>query len=111
MAFMDTLRRLERLAHLINRKGTCIREDLARKLEVSVRTVDNLIQQLRDLCEVDIYFCSTRESYCFRAEVEIRFEFVVPRDCTGKVKGGSGLIGDFLWPAEFLRRGGASLYC
>ena len=108
---MDTLRRLERLAHLINRKGTGTREDLSRKLQVSVRTVDNLLQQLRDLCEVEIYFCSVRESYCFRAEVEIRFEFVVLRDCMGKVKGGRDFITDFLWPAEFLRSRGASLNC
>lgn len=108
---MDTLRRLERLAHLINRKGTGTREELARKLEVSVRTVDNLVQQLRDLCEVDIYFCFIRESYCFNSEVEVRFEFVVTRNCRGVLKGGSKLISDFLWTADFLRRQEASLNC
>lgn len=105
MAFIDTLRRLERLAHLINRKSTGTREDLARKLDVSVRTVDNLLQQLRDLCEVDIYFCKQRESYCFTCDAVVRFDFVLRADRTDKTKGGMKFIGEFWKAADFLRGG------
>lgn len=111
MAFMDTLRRLERLAHLINRKGTGTREDLSQKLEVSVRTVDNLIQQLRNLCEVEIYFCPARGSYCFCEEVDVRFEYVIPQRNTGKIKGGNSFISCFFAAADFLRQRKVFLYC
>lgn len=110
MAFMDTLLRLERLAHLIKRKSTGTREELAQKMDVSVRTVDNLVQQLRDMCEVEIYFCKERGSYCYTGEVIVRFEFVVGADCIGETKGGSSFISDFLWGADFLRGGGGYLY-
>lgn len=76
MAFMDTLLRLERLAHLIDRRSTGNREDLARRMGVSLRTVDYLVQLLRNLCEVKIYFCSIRQSYCFAEDIEIRFGVV-----------------------------------
>lgn len=111
MAFMDTLLRLERLANLIKRKSTGTREALAGKMNVSVRTVDNLIQQLRDLCEVEIYFCKLRDSYCFRGEVDVRFEFVVGVDGTEKVKGGRRFFSEIFPAAEFLRGEGRYLYC
>lgn len=88
MAFMDTLLRLEHLAHLINRKSTGKREELSRKMNVSVRTVDNLIQLLRYAIDVEVYFCSQRNSYCFRGEVDVRFDYVVQLDSSEEVKGG-----------------------
>jgi hypothetical protein len=88
MAFMDKLRSLERMAHLIKRKSTGRRPELARKLNVCVRTVDNLLVLLRDICAVDIYYCPVRNSYCFDADVDVRFDFIIVIDSTDDIKGG-----------------------
>ena len=46
MAFTDTFLRLQRLAYLIQRKSTGSPQQLADKLGVSVRTVDNLLNRV-----------------------------------------------------------------
>lgn len=109
MAFIDTFYRLQRLAELIKRKSTGTRKDLAQRLEVSERTVDNLIAQLRFLCEderCEIYFCSMRNSYCFSLEVDVRFEMIVPVDNSRSITGGRNFLVENFEVARFLRRAG-----
>ena len=111
MAFTDTFFRLERLAHLIQRKATGTPQQLADKLGVSVRTADSLLNYLRDLTEVEIVYCRERCSYCFARPVKVSFDFIIPLDSTGDLRGGRKFISDFLLDADFLRGDGASLYC
>jgi hypothetical protein len=106
MTFLEKHRSLERMAHLIKRKSTGRRPELARKLNVCVRTVDNLLVLLRDMCAVDIYYCPVRNSYCFDGDVDVRFDFVIVIDSTDDIKGGQKNISFFDWSASFLRRWG-----
>lgn len=111
MSFMETFYRLERLAHLIQRKGTGNRQELAEKLGVAVRTVDNLLLHLRSLTEVEILYCRERGSYYFAQPVKISFDFIISLDGEGEIHGGQKFISIFSPAAEFLRREALSLYC
>ena len=60
---------------------------------------------------MEIEYCRERCSYCFAKPVKVSFDFIIPVDSGGDVRGGRKFISDFLVDAEFLRWGGASLYC
>lgn len=111
MAFNDTFNRLERLAFLIQRKGTGSPQQLAAKMEVSVRTIDNLINYLRDVSEVDIFYCRERHSYCFKQPAEVRFELAIVLESGDSLRGGCNNISNYLLDADFLQCKSASLYC
>ena len=102
MAFNDTFERLERLAHLIQRKATGSPEELARRLGVSVRTTANLIEQLR-MWGAEIAFCRERGSYYFVKPVNLRFSVIEPLEREGDVKGGRNFFAGSLVNAEFLQ--------
>jgi biotin operon repressor len=87
MAFNDTFERLERLAYLIQRKATGSPEELAEKLGVSVRTVANLLDQLRNW-GAEIAYCRDRGSYYYVYPVELCFTVVKSSIDYAKVKGG-----------------------
>ena len=85
MTFIEKLFLLDRLHKLILRKGTGAPSDLAYRLEVSERTVYNLINTLRDL-GADIDYCNYRCSYYYKSEVVFAF---MPGDrARSQVKGG-----------------------
>lgn len=89
MTFIEKLRVLDRIHHLIRRKGTGSPRMLAKRLNVSERTVYNIIADLRDL-GAEVYFCPSRCSYCYREDVEFNFLPVVKMDYN--VKGGKNLF-------------------
>lgn len=72
MTHIERLYLLDRLHHLIRRKGTGTPKDLADRLEVSERTVYNLINILRVL-GAEIFYCSFRTSYYYEEEVVFNF--------------------------------------
>lgn len=108
MAFIDTFYQLERLAHLIQRKATGSPAELAEKLGVTLRTVHNLLEQLRNL-GADIAYCRERCSYYYVQPVELCFSVVQPIENTEEIKGGYKFISDFFADAKFLHWEGASL--
>lgn len=108
MAFIDTFRQLERLAYLIQRKATGTPAELAEKLEVSPRTVHNLLEQLRNW-GADIAYCRERCSYYYVKPINLSFSIVQPLDNSDKIKGGYTFISDFFADAKFLPWEGASL--
>jgi hypothetical protein len=57
---------------LIRMRATGAPKDLARRLEVSERTVYNIMENLRDL-GIDLYYCEARRSYCYKGNFRIRF--------------------------------------
>jgi predicted DNA-binding transcriptional regulator YafY len=110
MAFIDTFYKLERLAYLIQRKATGSPMELAEKLEVSPRTVHNLLDQLRNW-GADIAYCRERCSYYYVEPVNLSFRIIQPLEGSDRIKGGYKNISGYLLDADFLRRQGASLYC
>jgi hypothetical protein len=111
MAFIDTLLRVQRLAYLVQRKATGTPQQLADKLGVSLRTVDNLLNYLREISKVDILYCRERCSYYFAEPVKINPDIVQPLDSMDEIRGGRKFLSEYLLDAEFLRGDGASLYC
>lgn len=63
-SFTDKFRKLERLDALIRRRGTGSTNELARRLEVSERTIHHYLNDLRYL-GAEIIFCSYRCSYYY----------------------------------------------
>ena len=77
MAFNDTFQRLERLAIFIQRKSTGTVDDLAVVLQVSPRTVKNLLEQLRQAQPgINIKFCRKRRSYLFEPDATADFKIL-----------------------------------
>jgi biotin operon repressor len=107
MAFIDTFYKLERLAYLIQRKATGSPTVLAEKLEVSPRTVHNLLDQLRNW-GADIAYCRERCSYYYVRPINLCFLVIQPLEGTAKIKGGNNNF-NYLLNAEFLQQESASL--
>lgn len=110
MAFNDTFNRLERLAYLVQRKATGSPEELAERLEVSRRTVYNLIDLLRNQgAEID--YCRERGSFYYVQPVKICFRLFSVDGEADAIRGGRKFFTDYLFGAEFLPNKDASLYC
>lgn len=110
MAFNDTFNRLERLAFLIQRKATGSPEDLANRLEVSRRTIYNLIDILKGQ-GADIEYCRDRSSFYYAHPVKINFKLFSIDDDIGSIRGGRKYFINDLLSADFLPTKAASLYC
>jgi hypothetical protein len=66
---------LERIHHLIRRRGTGKPCELAKRLQLSERTIYNLISEMK-LMNAPIFYCNERNSYCYEFEVEFVIGFV-----------------------------------
>lgn len=75
MAFYDTFLRLERLATLIASQQTGTPAELAYRLEVAPRTLDTLLEHLKNLSngQTDIAYCRQRKTYYFTEKVKVDF--------------------------------------
>jgi len=108
MAFNDTFNRLERLAFLIQRKATGSPEELAERLDVSRRTVYNLIDLLRDQgAEID--YCRSRASFYYVRPVKICFQLFSIVDEVNSIRGGQRYLGNYFLCAKYLPNKYASL--
>jgi DNA-binding IclR family transcriptional regulator len=65
---------MEYLVHLIKTKATGSPRELARKLEVSERTVYGLLSMLKEL-EGPVCYDSLRKTYYFKNEGDFYFRF------------------------------------
>ena len=87
MALIKRIQQIERVDALIRRKGTGTPADLARKLNVSERTVYNLIDLMIRM-GAPIYYCNERKSFCYEYEVEFSIGFLSKKEDINKIKGG-----------------------
>lgn len=74
MKFIEQLQRLERLDQLIRLKATGCADSLARRMDISRRTVYNLLEILRAL-GAEIAFCPHRQSFYYINDVCFDFSF------------------------------------
>lgn len=74
MADLKFLHRMEYLVHLIRTKATGSPRELAEKLDVSERTVYDLLSTLREL-EWPVSYDALRKTYYFEQEGEFNFRF------------------------------------
>jgi len=82
MKFIEKLQVIERVDGLIRRKATGSPSNLSRKLMVSERCVYDIISLMKSM-EAPIYFCSSRNSYCYEYEVDLILGFISQRKITG----------------------------
>jgi biotin operon repressor len=87
MKFMEQMQLLDRLDKLIRRKATGNAQQLAERLNVSRRTVYNLLDALRGL-GAPIDYCRHRESYYYTCEVKFQFEVCIEGKSSYLIKGG-----------------------
>ena len=88
MKFIDTVKRIERLDSLIRRKSTGNPKSLAHNLQISERSIYNLINNMKDL-GAPIYYCSYRQSYCYEYNVNFSFGFKIEENTLLMIRGGS----------------------
>jgi predicted DNA-binding transcriptional regulator YafY len=70
MTFSEQLEVLERLHLLIKRKGTGTPEQLAKRFNVSLGTIYNLIKMLRNK-NLPLVYCREKQTYYYDCDVEI----------------------------------------
>lgn len=105
MKLFEQLRLLERLDQLIRLKATGTPAQLASRLEVSERTVYNLIDNLKQL-GAEISYCKYRCSYQYDDEIQFRFNLTLSESESKKVKGGQTLTSFFATLQGFCSEGG-----
>ena len=88
MKFIQQLEMLDRLHCLIRRRGTGSPKSLAKRLEVSERTVYNLLDIMRDL-GAEITYCRCSKTYYYEEPVEFQFLNVYAIRNMHELKGGS----------------------
>jgi HTH domain len=105
MTLIDQIHRLERLDQLIRMKSTGPPKNLARRLEISERTLYNLLDILRSM-GAEIYFNSEKQSYYYPSNIEVEIKFKVSDSASATFKGGYQPFFNFsvsFFPEEFLR--------
>jgi predicted DNA-binding transcriptional regulator YafY len=78
MTFLERLQKLERLHHLIRRKGTGSAKELSERLNVCPRTIYQLLNDLRHQ-GASISYDHKRGSYCYTQETEFHFTPLIKR--------------------------------
>ena len=71
MKFFKKVNQLQRVDQLIRLKATGTPEQLANRLEISKRTVFELIAFMKSL-NAPIYYCYSRRSYCYEYPVQFK---------------------------------------
>jgi len=88
MSFINTIQDLERLDQLIRLKSTGSPDELANKMNISKRTVFNLINRLKEL-GCPIYFNCSINSYCYLNQGKLNFRFnSLDNEGLNKISGG-----------------------
>lgn len=75
MNVIDIKDKIERLDHLIKLKATGSPKELAKKLDITERTVYRIIKQLKEM-GCPIYFDKARKSYCYEQQGNLTFKFI-----------------------------------
>lgn len=101
MKLLEQIQALERVDQLIRLKATGTPAELAKRLNISERTVYYLLNTFRDL-GIDIRYCKERRSYCYETRITIQF-LKVKIDICDNIKGGENKLDFFNATAKFLQ--------
>jgi hypothetical protein len=74
MTFIEKLRCIERVDQLIRLRATGSPTELANRLNISKRSVHNLLEDMRNM-GASIYYCHRQRSYCYELEMQFVFGF------------------------------------
>ncbi len=87
MRFEKKIRIMERMDALIRRSATGSPKNLASRLNISERSLYELINVMKSM-DAPIYFCSSKNSYRYSYEVVLSIGFVAKTKNILNVKGG-----------------------
>lgn len=77
MSFYEKLLQLERLARLIEKERTGCSRNIAMRLNVSPRTVKNLLDQLRNMGNgIEVLYCRKRNTFYFSPAASTDFDLL-----------------------------------
>lgn len=81
--------KIDRLDKLIKLKATGSPQQLAKKLDMTERTVYRIIKQLKEM-GCPIFYDKARKSYCYEKQGELTFKFISqnPNNKAAKENGG-----------------------
>jgi len=77
MSLIDTFKRLENLNHHIRNKSTGSRAELATKMEISVSTLQEYINFMKEVLHAPIEYDHLRKTYFFKEDGSFDFMFQV----------------------------------
>ncbi len=90
MNIIDIKAKIDRLYILIKLKATGTPKELAKKLDITERTVYRIIKQLKEM-GCPIYFDKARKSYCYEQQGNLIFKFISQNSnnkVINRIKGG-----------------------
>jgi len=102
LTLIEKIRQISRLHLLIERKATGSPAKLARRLELSERSIYNLIDQMKSL-GAPIEYSQSAQSYQYREAVEFHFGFQLNNKERSELKGGRNKDQQFLILQDFCR--------
>jgi len=74
MKLFETLNRIDRVDQLIRLKATGTPKRLATRLKISESSLYELLKIMKEM-GAPIYYCSNRESYCYKEHVTFIYGF------------------------------------
>ncbi|MEM9886653.1 MAG: hypothetical protein AAF849_12240 [Bacteroidota bacterium] len=72
MSLEKQLQLFSRVDHLIKRKATGDTETLAKRLNISTRSVFRIIKEMREELEADIEYCPHAQSYIYKTKFSFK---------------------------------------
>jgi len=87
MTVIEKLQMIERMDGLIRRKATGTPQQLAQRLQISERSVYNLIDQMKQLGG-PIAYCKAHSSYHYNHDVALNLGFKVLAKTNSQISGG-----------------------
>lgn len=102
MNLLHQIKRIERLDQLIRMKATGSPQKLAQRMNISRRTLYNILEFMKTQ-GAEIYYCVDRQSFCYKKEVYFYFGFSLEKVKLKQIQGGKGNnFLEFWESAEFL---------
>ncbi|CAI8151455.1 MAG: Uncharacterised protein [Formosa sp. Hel3_A1_48] len=99
------LKRLEKLHQRIKSENTGTPLEMAQQMNVSERSLYNLIEELK-IMGADICFSRTRRTYCYCSDFDLELSVsvkVITKGTAKKIYGGRSFFEKKCFPASFLQ--------
>ncbi len=93
MKLFETLQMIERVDQLIRLKATGTPTQLAQRLQLSERSIYNVIEIMKEM-GAPIYYNRSRRSYCYEENVKFKFGFYFKEGESERLYGGFGKVSE-----------------
>lgn len=91
MNLLKQINRIERIDQLIRMKATGTPQELAKRLSISRSTLYNILEFMKSQGG-KVYYCQTKQSFCYEKEVHFYFGFSPEKIKLKRVVGGKQIF-------------------